>query len=247
MNSTRKFLLAFALAPLILAAGCDDKEARELAAQLSTVTKSYREQTIRTTSAEQKAYRRLAAEFVRAERQDITQSLTQEQIERAGVFADEVSHVKQSAPLLSDIHAQLRDFAEMDFKNTQELLEDESAASAEYMARLEKLNVNTKQVEALGKSFEKLAKSKSNRQEVQEIVGFVKGTKNEIDKEFCRDLARDIEALQGKIQKRESAPAGETKEAEAVRLASVAAMNSELEILKSQHDAKKCDKLLAEK
>jgi hypothetical protein len=245
MNSLRKSLLVFALAPLLLVAGCDDKEARELAAELNTVTESYREQTVRTTNAEQKAYKRLAAAFVRAEREDITQSLTQEQIERAGVFADEVTHSRQSAPLLSDIHAQLRDFAELDFKNTQELLEDESVASTEYMAQLEKLNVNTKQVEALGKSFENLAKSKSKRQEVQEIVGFMKGTKSEIDKQFCRDLTRDIEALEAKIKTREGAPANETKEEAAARLASIPAMNSELEILKGQKDSKKCDKLLA--
>jgi hypothetical protein len=255
-------LLTLSFALLIPAmTACDDKEAEELAGQLTKVAKSYQEQILRTTKAEQKAYEKLAALYVQSARNDMTKTLEVERAERSGRFADQATYGSDAPPLLSDIHSQLRDYAELDFKNMQLLLKDESEARAEYLAQLEKLNVDTKKIGALAKSFESLSKRQQSPKQAKEIIGFWQETKTEVDKQYCRDSARDIKtieagikALEESVKEQQSAPASETSEEAADRQTRLAALNSdlaalksELELLNGQQAAKKCDQLLAAK
>lgn len=262
MRNLKRSLLALSFALLtVIIMGCDDKDAQELAGQLAKVTKSYQEQVLRTKKAEQKAYEDLATLYVQSARSDMTQTLDIERTERAGKFADEVTYVNEAPPLLSEVQNQLRDYAELDFKNTQLLLKDESEARAEYLAQLEKLNVDTKKIEALAKSFESLSKRKQTSKQAKEIVGFWQETKTEVDKQYCRDSDRrlkvveaSIKGFEEQIKEQQTVPPNETAEEAAERQAKLSALNSELAALKSELEllngqkvTKKCNELLAAK
>jgi hypothetical protein len=241
MKKIRTFCVVLCCTLLVsLMSACGDKVAEDLAQQLIAVANSYQEQVDRTNEAERKAYKKLASTYVEAQRNDVFLSLEQERIERAGKIADEATEVKQTPPTLSEIESQLREYANLDFETTQKLMKEESEARAQYLAELAQLNSDSAKVEALGKSFAALAKSKSRADQVKEVVSYYEETKKEFDKLFCDDLTAKIGNVQKQVDGKKTPPAIETTDAKAKRLASLEALQAELDALTKQKAAKKC-------
>lgn len=241
MKKSRQFCVVLCCALLLsLMSGCGDKAAQDLAQQLIAVATSYQEQVDRTNEAERKAYKKLASTYVEAQRNNVFLSLEQERIERARMIADEATEVKRVSPTLSEIEGQLREYADLDFEATRKLMKEESEARAQYLSQLAKLKGDSVKVEALTKSFAALAKSKTKANKVKDVISFYEESKKEFDKLFCEDQTAKIGSVQKQVDSRKNAPASETVEAKAKRLATLEALEAELEALAKQKAAKKC-------
>lgn len=242
MKTSRQFrviLCCVLLLPFMSA--CGDKVAEDLAKQLIAVATSYQEQVDRTNEAERKAYKKLAATYVDAQRNNVFGSLEQERIERARLVADEAVEVKRVTLTISEIEGQLREYADLDFENTRKLMKEESEARAVYLSQLAKLKSDSVKVEALNKSFAALAKSKTKAEQVKEMISFFQESKKEFDKLFCEDLKTKIAGVQKQVNGKKSAPTGETAVAKSKRLAEIAALENELDAMTAQKTAKNCN------
>jgi hypothetical protein len=221
--------------------GCDDKEATDLAKKLNEVTTTYRKQIDLTNDAEQQAYNKLADIYAAEKSSDLFLTLTQERIERAGRFADNIVEIRKSGPTLSEIHDILREYINLDFENVRGLMDEESKAQAQYLSQLEKLKTDNEKLDALSLSFTNLAKRRSKQQSIQQLVSFFETTKQDVDKLACTDLATEIANIEKEIAKTTVSPAKETVEQTALRQAKAQSLTAELSVLNQQKALKKCN------
>jgi hypothetical protein len=242
MKKSKQFLALVGCALLLsLTSGCGDKAAEDLAEKLIAVANSYQEQVDRTSDVERKVYKKLASTYVDAQRNNVFGSLAEERIERARLVADEAVEVKRLPLTISEIESQLRAYADVDFEATRTLMKDESEARAQYLSQLAKLKNDSVKVEALTQSFSALAKSKTKVDQVKEMIEFFQQSKQEFDKLFCENLKTKIDNVQKDVTARQKGPSDEKPDAKAQRLAALEHLEAELDALKAEKTAKKCN------
>jgi hypothetical protein len=194
----KKVKLLILLASLAVLSGCNDEDARLYAQKLKQVLTAYQVQLNDKIAAEKRAYRQLAAISARVGEEDIIETLHIEREERARRIAEGL--LKDPGPLMrSEIHAKLQDYAALDFNQTRDLLERESAAVSQYLQDLESLEVDTKKVKALGESLDDLGKEKGRLRRLKQLADFVEKVDVEYDKLVCVDLVRELACLKKKL------------------------------------------------
>jgi hypothetical protein len=187
-------LICFSL-PL---AGCDDKDARLYAQQLTDVLDSYQAQVERKVSAEKGSYKELAAVYERARQRNIEQALEQERVERAEKLATEMVG-GDSLPRNTQILQSLRDYAEHDFTTTRDFLQVEADAQAQFLGDIEALEFESETLDDLRASLKQLTKPKGRLKLIREATDFAQKSKEELDKLICEDLKAELEALNARL------------------------------------------------
>jgi hypothetical protein len=197
-------LLVFSLA----FTGCNDDDARLYAQKLKQVLGSYQEQVNNKIAAEKRAYRQLAVISARTNDEDIIETLNIERNERSRKIAEGL--LKDSSALTtSEIRVLLQDYAALDFEQTRNLLERESASVSQYLYAMESLEVDAKKIRALGILLNDLGEDKGKLRRLKQLADFVEKADVEYDKLVCADLARERACLQKNLR----ASAGETEQA----------------------------------
>ncbi len=197
MRTLSSALLIFVLAFL---SGCDDKTAREYAKQLEVVLKSYHEQVDRKVEAEQATYKTLASAYARADELETLDTLRLERQEAAEQIVDDlVRREAKASP--SELQKGLQLYGNKDFELTRKSLEQEADAKAQYLADLDSLDFESKNIDALTQVLEELSKPKGDVKRLQDLAAFVQQSKSKFDELACDDLAQRIACITGQITK----------------------------------------------
>lgn len=181
-----------------LLAGCNDEEARFYAQKLKQVLVTYQGQVNNKIVAEKQAYRQLAEISARVKEEDTIETLHIERNERSRKIAEAL--LKDTSVLTtSEIRASLQTYATLDFEQTRNLLEQESAAISQYLQALESLEVDAKKIKLLGIQLNDLGERKGKLKHLKQLADFIEKADVEYDKLTCVDLARELACLQTKL------------------------------------------------
>jgi len=190
----KKLLLLLSILSLVFLTGCDDENARNYAKELVGVLKSYQTEVNKKIAAEQKSYKDLAATHAYAKQVDLISGLRTERLRLADSLADELQHGDDKITP-SDIHKMVADYAHADFAATRRLFEQESDGQAEYLASLEALEMQSKNLTALTKALQELAKPKSKIKQLKDLAGAAEKFKGKLDELQCEEIAQEIACL----------------------------------------------------
>jgi hypothetical protein len=189
----KKLIITTIALALLALTGCDDKDARDYAAELVGVLKSYQVEVNKKIVAEKKSYKDLAGTYAYAKQVDLLSRLRTERLSRADSLTDELIAGEKFTP--SDMHKLLLDYANLDFEATREALEQESDGQAEYLASFEALDFQAQNVAQLTKALEALAKPKGSLKKLKELGTSAKEFKNKLDELECEELAEEMACL----------------------------------------------------
>ena len=207
----KRIITALLLCCLPALAGCDDKDARDYAKELSGVVKSYQSELNKKIKAERESYKDLAGTYAYAQQVSLAAELHSERLRREDELTDSLLH--GDAKLTpADIHAMLIDYANHDFDATRETLERESDGQAEYVASLQSLELQSQSLEALSKALDDLAKPKSNIKQLKELAQAAQEFRGKLLELECDDFARQIACLKKQKDAADAAAAAETED-----------------------------------
>jgi hypothetical protein len=222
--------IALAVCSIALLSGCSSLHgpAEQYAQKLSKVLQAYQDQTNRKVQTEQATYKRLASIYARAQDEDVMESLYLERSERAAQLADKLIQQEATRPVtLSEVRRWLRDYGTTDFSQTQPLLERESEDHARFLANLENLEIETKQIESLGQALDELAQPQSQTQRLKELAAFAERVGAEFEKLVCEDFTNMIKEQEKQL----------TQETDAVKKAR---LQGQIDALMERKKARKC-------
>jgi hypothetical protein len=195
----KRSMMTLLIVSLLFIAGCNrDKDAQDYANKLSIVLKSYQGQVNNKIKAEQDSYQSLATYYARAQEENVIETLYLERSERSLSLADEVAtrRFSKTAPItLSELQDRLRDYSSIDFQQARTTFEDEMDVSSKYLANLEDLAIEAKNIQELTQSLDDLAKPKGQRQQLKELATFAQHIDEEFEKMLCEDLAKEKKCL----------------------------------------------------
>jgi hypothetical protein len=191
MKILRIALLAFVALGL---SACDDKAAREYAEKMIPVLDSYQEQLSQKIKAEQDSYEELAKSYDKARKAEISIRLADERVTRSEDLGEELAKA-DSGPSLSKVLNSLQDYAAVDFKTTQEILQEGMDARGKYLQGLESLEVDLQNVKLLKASLKELSKGKSDFKQFKEATDFLLKTDTGINQLLCVDLKKELDKL----------------------------------------------------
>lgn len=241
----KRIITALVLCCLLALAGCDDKDAREYAKELSGVVKSYQSELNKKIKVEKDSYKDLAGTYAYAQQVSLSSDLGGERLRRKDELADQLLY-GDAKVTPADIHAMLIDYAEHDFDATRQMLERESDGQAEYLASLQSLEMQAQSLEALSKALDELAKPKSNIKQLKELAAAAQEFRTKLVELQCDDFARQIACLkkQKAALEQEAAPLDEAVEADLTRkrglLGEAKALGDEIERLTKQFQSGGC-------
>lgn len=191
MNRLMAVLLILGVVSLT---GCGDKEAREYAGKLIPVLSDYQAELSQKIKAEQQTYEATDRRFAEAAKREIHTRLNSERNVRSEELGDEIANAGDP-PTMSEILAALQDYGDHDFKTTQSILGAAMNTRSSYVAELEGLEIELQKIKLLKESLTELAKSKSGSKEFKEAAAFLVKAKEELAKNPCGDLQKQLTAL----------------------------------------------------
>jgi len=189
----RKIGIVILLCILPAIAGCDDKDARDYANELTKVLTTYQEQVETKVAAEKDSYSQLAKVYERARQRNIEQMLETDRVESSKKLATAMAQADY-LPRNTEIAQSLNDYADRDFAATQEFLQVEADAMAQFLGDIEALEFETETIDELGSALKLLAKPKGQIKRIKDAADFAKGAKAEFDKLVCNDIATALKA-----------------------------------------------------
>ncbi len=184
----RRIAILFLLCALPAFAGCDDKDARHYATELTNVLGAYGEQVETKVTAEKASYKELAQVYERARQRNIEQMLEEDRIESSEKLAVSMAQAKY-LPRNPEVIQSLHDYADRDFAATREFLQVEADAMAQFLGDIEALEFEAETIDELGAALKTLAKPKGNLKRLKDAAKFAQDTKAEFDKLVCNDVA----------------------------------------------------------
>jgi hypothetical protein len=181
-------VLCLLLAPAV--SGCDD-EARQFAIRTAEILQQRSAELTRKIAAERKAYNAVAAIANQVQRDLIESSLNNERTARSIALAADYDEGRKP---VSRWQADLAEYAQMDYRLNRDLLAADFGAGAEFMQKVQSLEIEQAKVDALAKLLAALAKKPSLAEDLQAIGAFAEDTKTEFDNKVCAALAKDTSA-----------------------------------------------------
>jgi hypothetical protein len=183
---------------MLSAVGCSDDDARAYAAKLGIVLKAYQEQVDAKIKAEQASYKALTAAYSRAKDDDAIESLWLKRAELAETITDRL--LRTRTVTLTEIHAMLRRYANLDFEISKTLLEREIGDTATQAVTLASLELEGKKIAALAKALEDLSQPKGALKELKTLATYAGQVETEYNKLVCDDLTKQSTDLADQIK-----------------------------------------------
>jgi len=180
--------LCLLLAPALSA--CDE-EARQFAVRTAEILQQRSAELTKKIAAERKADNAVATLANQVQRDLIESSLNNERTSRSIALAAEYDEGRKPA---SRWQADLAEYAQMDYRLNRDLLSADFGAGADYLQKLQALEIEQAKVDALATLLARLAKKPSLAEDLQAIGAFAEDTKAEFDKKVCAALAKDSSA-----------------------------------------------------
>lgn len=192
MRVPRSRRLGLALCLLLTPAlsACDE-EARQFAVRTAGILQQRSAELTRKIAAERKAYDTVAAIAHQSHRDLIEASLNNERTSRSIALAAEYDEGRKPA---SRWQADLEEYAQIDYRMNRDLLSADFGAGAEYLQKLQALEIEQAKVDALATLLARLAKQPSLAEDLQAIGAFAEDTKVAFDTKVCAALAKDASA-----------------------------------------------------
>jgi hypothetical protein len=181
-------LLCVLLAPALSA--CDE-QAQQFAVRTAEILNQRSAELTRKIAAERKAYQDASTIANETQRDLIESSLNNERSAQSIALAADYDEGRKSP---SRWQTDLAQYAQLDYQLNRDLLSADLGAGAEYMQKLQALEIEQAKIDALAKLLAALAKKPSLAADLQAIGAFVEDTKAEFDKKVCEELARDTSA-----------------------------------------------------
>jgi hypothetical protein len=181
-------LLCVLMAPVLSA--CDEK-AQQFALRTAEILQQRSAELTRKIAAERKAYQDVAAIANETHRDLIESSLANERTARSTALAADYDEGRKPA---SRWQTDLAEYAQIDYRLNRDLLAADVGAGAEYLQKLQVLEVEQAKVDALAKLLAALAKKPSLAADLEAIGAFAEDTKAEFDKKVCEALGKDASA-----------------------------------------------------
>jgi hypothetical protein len=177
--------LCLLLAPALTA--CDEK-ALQFALRTAEILRQRSTELTRKIAAERKAYQDVSAIANQVQRDLIESSLNNERTSRSIALAADYDEGRKPA---SRWQTDLAEYAQTDYRLNRDLLAADLGAGAEYMQKLQALEIEQAKVDALAKLLAALAKKPSLADDLTAITAFAEDTKAEFDKKVCEALGKD--------------------------------------------------------
>ena len=192
MRAPRSRRLGLALCLLLAPAlsACDE-EARQFAVRTAEILQQRSAELTKKIAAERKAYDTVAAIANQVQRDLIDSSLNNERTSRSIALAAEYDEGRKPA---SRWQTDLAEYAQMDYRLNRDLLSADFGVGAEYLQKLQALEIEQAKVDALATLLTRLAKKPSLAEDLQAIGAFAEDTKAEFDKKVCTALSKDPSA-----------------------------------------------------
>jgi len=189
-NRSRRaaLFLCLLLAPVVSA--CDEK-AQQFAVRTAEILQQRSAELTRKIAAERKAYQDVAAIANQTHRDLIESSLNNERTARSIALAADYDESRKPP---SRWQTDLADYGQMNYRLNRDLLAADLGAGAEYMQKLQTLEIEQAKIDALAMLLEALAKKPSLAEDLAAIGAFAEDTKREFDKKVCDALAKDTSA-----------------------------------------------------
>lgn len=214
-----RILSAAIFLSLLVGSGCrgEKKVAEDYAAKLSAVVKAYRQQVDRKINAERAAYVELAKVYQQAEEQSTGASLTQYTQERAEKLIDSIQQNAGKQVWISDVHTELRAYAELDFTETSSLVAQEMDSHRRFIVNLEDLQRQSVNVQKLVSLLGDLAEPEGRFQRAKAFAQFGGEVNKQLEiLETCsaiKALNEEIAKLDARLAATAAAIAGEKDDA----------------------------------
>ena len=189
-NRSRRaaLFLCLLLAPALSA--CDEK-AQQFALRTAEILEQRSAELTKKIAAERKAYQDVSAIANQIHRDLIESSLNNERTARSIALAADYDESRKPP---SRWQTDLADYGQMNYRLNRDLLSADLGAGAEYMQKLQALEIEQAKIDALSKLLAALAKKPSLAEDLAAIGAFAEDTKKEFDKKVCEALAKDTSA-----------------------------------------------------
>ncbi len=192
--------ITLAIAALLLTSCGQTKFAEQYASRMANVLKMYRDQVDAKIAAEQQSYVDLARIYDEANSQRLGTAILLERDMRATEMVDRLAREKAAShskvAWISEVHNDLRTFAEFDFEQSHTLFTRELDAYKASLAGLADLSQEQSDLDKLKDSLESLAKPQSIGDRLRAGAEF--GC--EVNRNYqLLDVTQKIEDLTGKI------------------------------------------------
>jgi hypothetical protein len=186
-NRSRRagILICVLLAPALSA--CDEK-AQQFALRTAEILQQRSAELTRKITAERKAYQAVSAIATQSQRDLIESSLNNERSARSIALAADYDEGRKPP---SRWQTELEAYAQIDYRLNRDLLSADFGAGAEFMQKLQALEIEQAKIDALAKLLAALATKPSLAEDIVAISEFAKDTKTEFDKKVCEALAKD--------------------------------------------------------
>lgn len=189
----RRKAILFLLCAVTTFAGCDDKDARDYAKELTNVLDAYQEQVDTKVAAERASYKELSQVYERARQRNIQLMLENDRVESSEKLATAMARA-DLLPRNTDVLQSLHDYADRDFLATREFLQVEADTMAQFLGDIEALEFESETIDELGAALKLLAKPKGHIKRLKDAAVFAQDTKLEFDKLVCKDIDAALKA-----------------------------------------------------
>jgi hypothetical protein len=181
-------ILCLLVAPAVSA--CDD-DARQFAVRTAQILQQRSAELTRKIAAERQAYEAVAGIANEVQRDLIEASLMNERTARSIALAADYDEGRKPP---SRWQTDLAEYAQLDYRLNRDLLTADFGAGAEYMRKIQALEIEQAKVDALAKLLAALARKPSLAADLQAIGAFAEDMKTEFDAKVCEALAKDTSA-----------------------------------------------------
>ena len=178
-------MLCVLLAPVLSA--CDE-DARQFALRTAEILRQRSAELTRKIAAEKKAYQDVSSIANESHRALIESSLNNERTARSIALAADYDEGRKPP---SRWQTDLVEYAQIDYRLNRDLLAADMGAGAEFMQKLQALEIEQAKIDALAKLLAALAEKPSLAEDLDAITAFAEDTKAEFDKKVCEALAKD--------------------------------------------------------
>lgn len=177
------------------------KHAEQYAAQLHGIATTYQKEVARKVKAEQDAYQNLAPIYEGAQIAQTLNMLNQERLERASALTDDVLARAQSGARLtaSELRKLLRDYGNLDYATSADVLAREMDAANRHLANLETLDSQIQQLQTVESVLDDLSKPGGRLESVKDAGAFVQSAKDCLDEKVCAALKTELDGLQTQL------------------------------------------------
>jgi len=182
--------------------GCAGKRhAEQYAAELRGIATMYQKEVARKVKAEQDAYQNLAPVYESAQATQTLNMLSQERLERAAALTDDVLARAKSGTKLtpSELRKLLRDYGNLDYSTSADVLAREMDAANRHLANLETLDSQIQQLQTVESVLDDLSKPNGRLASLKDAGGFVQSAKACLDEKVCAALKTELDGLQTQL------------------------------------------------